>query len=69
MPKSKEFLDIKNQSKFCVELMQRLNNDIQKAGESSWYGGMENHTRIQNDIKRIRRELHDLFDLLDPWRG
>lgn len=61
------FADIRSQSQFCTELMLRLNASIKKAGEGSW-SGMENHCQKQNDIIRIRRELHDLFLMLDPWR-
>lgn len=65
--KKSDFADIKSQSQFCTELMLRLNADIKKAGEGSW-SGMENHIRKQNDIVRLRRELRDLFNLLDPWK-
>lgn len=58
---------IRSQSQFCVELMLRLNEEIKKAGEGYW-SGMENHCRKQNDIQRIRRELLELWKMLDPWR-
>ena len=61
-----DFADIKIQSKFCTELMVRLNKDIQKSGRGSW-SGMENHCQKQNDILRIRRELNTLREMLDPW--
>lgn len=64
--KSYDFADIKSQSQFCTELMLRLNEDIQDAKESSW-SGMKDHTRKQDDIKRIRRELMTLSRLLNPW--
>lgn len=63
-----DFDDIKSQSKFCVELMLRLNKEIEISKDGSW-SGMENHTRKQYDIKRIRRELMILSKMLDPWRG
>jgi len=58
---------IRSQSEFCVELMLRLNEEIKQSGEGSW-SGMENHTRKQHDIQRIRRELLELGKMLDPWR-
>lgn len=57
---------IRNQSKFCIELMMRLDKEINASGEGSW-SGMENHVRKQDDIKRIRRELMTLSKMLDPW--
>lgn len=62
-----DFKNIKSQSKFCKELMTRLDDDIQKSGHGT-YSGMSNHTQKQNDIIRIRRELNALAKLLDPWR-
>lgn len=48
--------------------MLRLNDEIRTSGEGSW-SGMENHVRKQDDIKRIRRELMTLAEMLNPWRG
>ena len=62
-----EFQKIREQSKFCTELMNRLNSEIKNSGESMYYSGMENHTRKIEDIKRIRRELLVLAKMLDPW--
>jgi hypothetical protein len=62
-----DFENIKSQSKFCKELMTRLDDDIQKSGHGT-YSGMSNYTQKQNDIVRIRRELNALAKLLDPWR-
>lgn len=62
-----DFADIKSQSQFCTELMLRLNDEIQKSGEGYW-SGMANHIRKQDDIKRIRRELMTLANMLDPYR-
>ena len=55
--------DIKSQSKFCTELMLRLNEEIQCSDKSI----LENYTRKQEDIRRIRRELMDLQKMLNPW--
>ena len=62
-----DFDGIKAQSAFCVELMLRLHEEIKKSKDGSW-SGMENHIRKQDDIKRIRRELMTLAQMLDPWR-
>jgi hypothetical protein len=64
--KELEFQKIREQSKFCTELMNRLNTEIKNSGEGSW-SGMENHYRKMDDIKRIRRELLTLAKMLDPW--
>ena len=61
-----KFSAIKTQSKFCADLMSRLDKSIQESGEGAW-SGMENHTQKQNDIVRLRRELRVLFVLLNPW--
>ena len=61
-----DFEGIKQQSKFCMDLMVRLNNEIQNSGSGHW-SGMADHTRKQDDIKRIRRELLDLAKMLNPW--
>ena len=60
------FEEIRTQSNFCTDLMMRLNEDIQKSGEGHW-SGMADHTRKQDDIKRIRRELLTLAKMLNPW--
>lgn len=62
-----DFDAVKSQSRFCAELMLRLNKEIEKSNDGSW-SGMENHIRKQDDIKRIRRELMTLSKMLDPWR-
>ena len=58
--------DIKKQSKFCMELASRLDKAIQNSGDGSW-SGMENHERHRADIRRLRRELMDLQNMLNPW--
>lgn len=62
-----DFTGIKTQSKFCKELMLRLDSEIQESGTGYW-SGMANHIRKQDDIKRVRRELMTLSNMLDPWR-
>jgi len=57
---------IKSQSQFCAELMLRLDDEIQKSDNGYW-SGMADHTRKQDDIKRVRRELMTLSRMLNPW--
>lgn len=56
----------KEQNKFCMDLMQRLFEDVVEVVDNTerWYGGYENHTRAQEDIKRLRRELMILSRML-----
>ena len=61
-----DFKKIKSQMQFITGLVLRLDEEIKRDGECSW-SGMENHTRKQDDIKRIRRELMTLSKMLDPW--
>lgn len=63
----KDIHDIKSQSKFCADLMFKLNEDIQYSGKG--ISGMEKYTRKQEDIRRIRRELMDLQKMLYPYEG
>lgn len=60
------------QADFCLELMQRLNAEIKadKTDDKYAYGyGFWYHTRKQNDIIRLRRELNRLHKMLNPWGG
>jgi hypothetical protein len=66
MKRSDDFAEIKKQAQFCAELMLRLNEDIQKSGQGDW-SGMAEHSRKQDDAKRIRRELLALQKMLNPW--
>lgn len=58
---------IKQQSKFCFELMKRLDSDINNS--EIWCGALEKHDVKRNDIIRLRRELMTLSRLLDPYGG
>lgn len=62
--KDEDFTKMCRQSSFCNTLMNRLNNDIYSSKVS--YGSVENHTVMQNDIVRLRRELLALSKMLDP---
>jgi hypothetical protein len=61
----KDLDDIKSQAQFCTELMLRLNTDIQNA--EVCYGSVVNHSRMEADIIRLRRELNDLRKMLYPY--
>ena len=56
---------VKLQSSFCLDLMKRLDSQIQDAKVS--YGRIEGHTRLELDAIRIRRELNDLNAMLREW--
>jgi hypothetical protein len=59
---------IKEQIKFCKELMLRLEKSVAENVDmdSSWWG-IRNHSQMSNDIVRLRRELNTLNKLLYPW--
>lgn len=52
----------KKQSAFCLELMERINKDIKKCENASF---PDKHTVIQDDIKRLRRELLELSKMYE----
>lgn len=56
---------IEKQSEFCRELMGRINADISE--QKMEYGHLTMHSRIENDIVRLRRELNDLRKMLNRW--
>ena len=58
---------ILDQIQFCKTLMERLYSELLHSTEGSW-SGLANHCRMQDDIKRIRRELLELEKMLNPWR-
>lgn len=57
--------EIQKQCKFCTELMNRLNEDIDHAEVN--YNVVINHSRMETDIIRLRRELNDLRKMLYPY--
>lgn len=65
MTKEKTNIAISKQSGFCGELMRRIILDIQN--ESYEYDSLNNYTRIQSDIVRLRRELNILNKMLEPY--
>ena len=57
-------IKIKQQSEFCLELMERLHHEID---ETNFLENDTLHTRKQADIVRLRRELNTLSKCLNPW--
>lgn len=57
--------EISAQAIFVKELAARLQKDIESnLDKPSVYSGMANHTQIQSDIKRLRRELMELSNMI-----
>lgn len=57
--------EISAQAIFVKELAARLQKDIESnLDKLSLYSGMANHTQIQSDIKRLRRELMELSKMI-----
>lgn len=61
--------EISAQAIFVKELAARLQKDIESnLDKPSIYNGMANHTQLQSDIKRLRRELMELSKMIAPQR-
>lgn len=58
--------EVKKQSDFCKELMNRLADSVDKNTKESFYYGIHNHSQMINDIIRLRRELSELSKMLKP---
>lgn len=58
--------EISEQAIFVKELAARLQKDIESNVDkpATIYNGMANHTQIEADIKRIRRELMELSNMI-----
>ena len=56
----KTLTTVQKQSRFCLELMYRLNEKIED-------GHIKHHTRMENDVVRLRRELTELADMLRQY--
>ena len=54
---------LKKQSEFCLMLMERLNEDVQKSKQA--WNGVDKRTRKQKDIVRLRLELLRLRNMLE----
>ena len=62
--------EILKQSKFCGELLDRINMDLEQNLKTTPDGSgcVNRYTTIQNDIVKLRRELLRLRDMID-WRN
>lgn len=61
---------ISEQAIFVKELAARLQKDIEaNQDKPSVYSGMANHTQLQSDIKRLRRELMELSNMIGCQYG
>ena len=61
---------ISAQAIFVKELAARLQKDIESnLDKPSVYSGMANHTQLQSDIKRLRRELMELSNMIGCQYG
>ena len=58
--------EVKKQSDFCKELMNRLADSVDKNIKANFYYGIHNHSQMINDIIRLRRELSELSKMLKP---
>lgn len=62
-------LDYNKQINFCEELLKRLKVDIKESMDRYQTNNipysLDNHSRMQNDIVRLRRELMNLSKMLD----
>lgn len=65
---TKKQKELKEQMKFCEELMDRLSKLLADnfVGDS-WGWGIRNRSQISNDIVRLRRELSTLNKLMYPY--
>ena len=66
--------EISAQAIFVKELAERLQKDIESNLDkssvyASVYSGMANYTQIQSDIKRLRRELMELSNMIGCQYG
>lgn len=61
--------DVLKQSKFCGELLDHINMDLEQSCKTTpdGSGWVFRYTAIQNDIVKLRRELLRLRDMID-WR-
>jgi hypothetical protein len=62
--------EISAQAIFVKELAARLQKDIESnLDKPSVYSGMCGHTQVQSDIKRLRRELMELSNMIGCQYG
>ena len=59
---------LSSQMQFCTEMMLHIARDLKVALEEGQYDYLDRvnlHTRYQDDIKRLRRELLSLSEMLE----
>ena len=62
--------EISAQAIFVKELAERLQKDIKSNQDKPRvYNGMANHTQLESDIKRLRRELLELSNMIGCQYG
>lgn len=61
----KKYGTVIKQSAFCLDLMKRLNEKIISAKVE--YGMIEYHTRMENEVVRLRNELNELNHMLRQY--
>ena len=62
--------EIMKQMEFVEQLTQKLNRAIYLGAKTAiGYSGMCGHTQVQSDIKRLRRELMELSDMIGCQYG
>lgn len=62
--------EIMKQMEFVEQLTQKLNRAIYLGAQTAiGYRGMCGHTQVQSDIKRLRRELMELSDMIGCQYG
>ena len=59
--------DVMKQLSFCNALFVMLNHDIKESDAFFNDCGIDNYTRHQADIVRLRRELLRLSKMMDPY--
>ena len=68
----KSKLQFVEQIKFIDVLYDKLKKDLKESlthfSSNDIYYGIPGHNRMQNDIIRIRRELMELSNMLDPYK-
>lgn len=68
----KSKIQLKEQINFIDKLYEKLKRDLKESmsefDSNDIYYGLTNHSRMQNDIVRIRREFMELSILIDPYK-
>lgn len=57
--------EVMKELKFCQDLMDRLVKFTEEKYDCSCWGWQHNHTVLQNDIIKLRRELNEVRKKLE----